>query len=97
MHARSRKRLEWSARADRDLFDAWLHIAADSIPAADTVSRRITESAARLVDYPRIGRPGRIAGTRELPVTRTQFTLIYRIRGSRVSIARVLHQRRKYP
>ena len=97
MHARSRKRLEWSARADRDLFDAWLYIAADSIQAADSVARRITESAERLILFARMGRSGRVTGTRELPVARTPFTLIYRIRGSRVSIARVLHQRRKYP
>ena len=90
-------RLEWSARADRDLFDAWLYIATDSLPAADAVARRIIEAAEQLPSYPKLGRPGRVAGTRELPVGRTPFTLIYRLRTSRVSIARVLHQRRKYP
>jgi plasmid stabilization system protein ParE len=95
--ARSRRRLEWSSRADRDLFDAWLYIAADSISAAESVERRIIESAERLVLYPRIGRPGRIPGTRELPVAKTSFTLVYRVRAGSLSIARVLHQRRKYP
>ena len=97
MPARSRKRLEWSARADRDLFDAWLYVAADSIPAAETVAHRIIEAAEQLPSYPRLGRAGRVSGTRELPVGRTSFTLIYRLRTNRVSIARVLHQRRKYP
>lgn len=97
MHARSRKRLDWSARADRDLFDAWLYIAADSIPAAEKVARRIIDAAEQLSPFPRIGRPGRVAGTRELPIARTQFTLIYRVSRNRISIARVLHQRRKYP
>ena len=97
MRARSRKRLEWSARADRDLFDAWLYIAVDSFPAAEVVARRIIEGAEQLPYFPKLGRLGRIAGTREMPVGRTPFTLIYRLRSSHVSIARVLHQRRKYP
>ena len=97
MPARSRKRLEWSARAGRDLFDAWLYIAADSVPAAETVARRIIDAAEQLPTYPKLGRPGRVAGTRELPVGRTPFTLIYRLRTVSVAIARVLHQRRKYP
>ena len=97
MPERSRKRLEWSARADRDLFDAWLYIAADSVPVAETVARRIIEAAEQLPSYTKLGRPRRVAGTRELPVGRTPFTLIYRLQAGRVSIARVLHQRRKYP
>ena len=97
MPARSRKRLEWSARAGRDLFDAWLYIAADSVPAAETVARRIIDAAEQLPTYPKLGRPGRIAGTRELPVGRTPFTLIYRSGGTQIFVARVLHQRKKYP
>ena len=97
MRARSRKRPEWSAQADRDLFDAWLYIATDSFPAAEAVARRIVELAERLMPYPHLGRPGRVEGTRELPVGRTPFTLVYRLHANRISIARVLHQRRKYP
>jgi plasmid stabilization system protein ParE len=95
--ARSRRRLEWSARADRDLFDAWLFIAVDSPSTAEVVAGRIVDAAEQLPRYPLLGRPGRVTGTRELPVGRTPFTLIYRLRGNRVSIARVLHQRRRYP
>lgn len=82
---------------DDNLFDAWLYIATDSFPAAETVTRRVVEAAERLVPYPQLGRPGRVGGTRELPVGRTPFTLVYRLRVNRISIARVLHQRRKYP
>ena len=83
--------------AERDLFDAWAYIAADSLAAADTVAARLVASAGRLLDYPFIGTPGRMPGTREIAVRRTGFTLIHRVRGAKVSIARVLHQRRKYP
>ena len=97
MSARSRKRLEWSARADRDLFDAWAFIAAESVASADAVEARLVGSAERLIDYPMLGKIGRVPGTRELPVGHTSFTLIYRVRRAKVLIARILHQRRKYP
>ena len=97
MSARSRKRLEWSPRADRDLFAAWAYIAEDSRPAADAVEARLVDSAVRLTEYPLLGKRGRLSGTREFPVRLTSFTLIYRVRGAKVSIARVLHQRQKYP
>jgi plasmid stabilization system protein ParE len=95
--ARSRKRLEWSSTAARDLFDAWLFIAADSFTAADLVEQRILLAAERLLDFPALGRLGRVQRTRELPVARTSFTLVYHVGQRRVSIARVLHQRLKYP
>jgi plasmid stabilization system protein ParE len=95
--ARSRKRLEWSARAGRDLFDAWTYISEDSFAAADAVEQRIITAAERLLRYPALGRRGRVAGTRELPVARTSFTIIYRVRRRTLSVVRVLHQRLKYP
>jgi len=95
--ARSRKRLEWSARAGRDLFDAWSYISAESLDAADAVEQRIVAAAERLLKYPALGRLGRVAGTRELPVSRTSFTIVYRVSRRGLSVVRVLHQRLKYP
>jgi plasmid stabilization system protein ParE len=95
--ARSRKQLEWSARAGRDLFDAWSYIGADSFAAADVVELRIIEAAERLLNYPALGQRGRVAGTRELPVARTSFTIVYRVGRRSLSVVRVLHQRLKYP
>jgi toxin ParE1/3/4 len=74
-----------------------LFIAVESPSAAEAVTVRIVDAAEQLPRYPLLGRSGRVSGTRELPVGRTPFTLIHRLRGNRVSIARVLHQRRRYP
>ena len=44
-----------------------------------------------------MGRPGRIAGTRELVVTRFSYILPYRVRNESVEILRVFHSARKWP
>ena len=96
MPARSRKRLEWSARAGRDLFDAWLYIAADSVPAAETVARRIIDAAEQLPTYPKLGRPGKIPGTREL-IPHENYRLVYEIDGETVWVLTLAHTARQWP
>jgi plasmid stabilization system protein ParE len=57
-------RLEWSvfAQADREaIFD---YIEADSPQAAVRVDERIQAQVEQLTNFPEMGRPGRIAGTR---------------------------------
>ena len=52
-----------------------------------------------LSEYPKIGRRGRAAGTRELVIARTPFIVVYRVRQKpeRVEIIRVLHGAQKWP
>jgi plasmid stabilization system protein ParE len=47
--------------------------------------------------FPRSGRSGRIAGTRELVISRTPYIAAYRIAGDTVRILRVLHGSRRWP
>jgi len=63
--------LEWSvfALADREaIFD---YIEADSPRAAVCVDDRIEARVEGLAQFPEMGRPGRIEGTRELVISRT--------------------------
>jgi toxin ParE1/3/4 len=90
-------RLEWShfAQADRDaIFD---YLEADSPQAAIAVDDRIREQVEGLAQFPEIGRPGRVEGTRELVIHRTPYIAAYRIAGDTVRILRVLHGAQQWP
>lgn len=91
------KRLEWSPRAGRDLLAIEAFYAEYSQATADQVMGEIRHNAVQLETFPRIGRRGQVAGTRELVIMKYPFLLVYRIVGRRVRIGRVLHQHQKYP
>jgi toxin ParE1/3/4 len=57
----------------------------------------IATAVNRLADFPALGRPGRKPGTRELVIPRLPYIVIYRVRGERVQILRVLHTARERP
>jgi plasmid stabilization system protein ParE len=44
-----------------------------------------------------MGRPGRVARTRELVVTGTPYILPYRVTAGVLEVLRVLHASRKWP
>jgi toxin ParE1/3/4 len=50
-----------------------------------------------LASHPALGRPGRVAGTRELVVAGTPHIIPYRVREGRVEVLRVFHASRKWP
>ena len=62
-------------------------------PALDEL---ISEKAARLIDHPQLGRPGRVAGTREL-VAHRNYIVVYDVTGELVRVLRVLHAARQWP
>jgi len=89
--------LEWSvfALADRDaIFD---YIEADNPRAAISIDDRIRTRVEGLTQFPEMGRPGRIGGTRELVIHRTPYIAAYRIEGNIVKILRVLHGAQQWP
>jgi len=87
----------WSRRAVGHLEHLRAFIAEDNSEAATRVASVILDAAARLAGQPNLGRPGRIAGTRELVVPGTPFLMPYRVRGGRVEILAVFHGRQQWP
>lgn len=90
-------RVKWLRTALRNLDEEATYIAMDDAAAAQTVVTRILAAVAQLAEQPGIGRPGRVADTRELVVLKTRFIVPYRVRGDVVSILRVFHTSRRLP
>jgi toxin ParE1/3/4 len=89
--------VKWLRRALENLNDEAAYIANDSPRTAAEFVVHMRDSVAMLADHPNMGRPGRIAGTRELVVTRFPYILPYRVRGNAVEILRIFHTARKWP
>jgi toxin ParE1/3/4 len=73
------------------------YISGENPIAAERTVRRIRERVNELRAHPHLGRPGRIADTRELVVPGTPFIVPYRVRDERVEVLSVFHGARKWP
>lgn len=88
--------LHWTPEAIQDRETIYDYIEADNPIAALTLDELFEEKAGRLTDHPGLGRPGRVAGTREL-VAHQNYILIYDVTGDLVRMLRVLHAARQWP
>ncbi len=90
-------RVRWTKPALRDLEDAVDYIAQDNPDAAQAVAQKIRAASQQLAEHPAMGRPGRIAGTRERIIVGTPYLIAYREVGEYVDLLRLLHGRRRWP
>lgn len=89
--------LVWLRRALADRDSQLGYIAQDNPGAAIEQGDRIAHQVAMLAEHPEIGRAGRKQGTRELVISRTPFIVVYRIRGERIELLRLLHGAQQWP
>lgn len=89
--------LVWSPRAIAHLAELRTYIARDNPKAAGQIAATLLASVERLAELPGLGRPGRVAGTRELVVPGTPYVIPYRLRADRLEIVAVFHGRQKWP
>lgn len=87
----------WRAVAVDGLEAARSYFAAVDPRAAESVFDSILGAVGRLRDLPRMGRPGRVAGTRELVVPGTPFIVAYVVESHGIEILAVLHAARRWP
>lgn len=91
-------RIEWRDEAKADAREALEYIAQDNLAAAYGVYGEIEQQQlALLADFPKMGRSGRVKGTREWVVARTPYIVAYRIKGDAVQVLRVLHGTQQWP
>ncbi len=90
--------LLWSPESIDDLLVLRAHIAEHDPAAAKRVALHILYCIEYLLsENPKLGAPGRVPGTRELVIPKTSYIVPYRVRGSRIEIARVYHSSRRWP
>jgi len=89
--------IRWSPEAAADLTAIIRYIHQDHARAALRVARTIVRTVDQLKSFPNRGRPGRVAGTRELVFPPLPFVVVYRVKQDAVEIARVLHGAQRWP
>jgi toxin ParE1/3/4 len=87
----------WAPRAIAHVAHLREYIARDNPNAANRIASALLEAVERLAKLPNLGRPGRVAGTRELVVPETPYIIAYRLRGDRLQVVAVFHARQKWP
>ena len=86
----------WTPEAEQDRADIWHHVASDSLSAAGRMDKLFSRAATKLAAYPKIGKTGKILGTREL-IPHENYRLIYEINEGKVWVLALIHTARQWP
>jgi toxin ParE1/3/4 len=90
-------RIRWTSRAFAQLEAAFDFVAYDNAPAAKKQLDTIARAVEQLANFPELGRPGRVNGTRELVIQSTPYIVAYRVKGELVRVVALLHGARRWP
>lgn len=90
-------RIVWLTRARIARENAIEFIAQENSIAALHQLDEIEHQIDLLVEHPKLGRPGRVKGTRELVISRTPFIALYRIVGDEIQVLNFLHGAQQWP
>lgn len=88
--------LLWTPEAVRDREDIYDYIEEDNPLAALALDDLIAERTAVLLDFPRMGRGGRVPDTFEL-VVHSSYMVVYDIVETQVRILNVVHTAQQWP
>lgn len=88
--------IRWTRKALENLDTIAAYISQDNPVRARSFIGEIKEKTELLAQFPAIGRPGRVPGTREL-VVHENYVLPYRVKDGMVQIIRVHHVARLWP
>ncbi|MGB6691314.1 MAG: type II toxin-antitoxin system RelE/ParE family toxin [Terracidiphilus sp.] len=89
--------IRWLRSATRTRFEQLDFIAAENPAAAVRLDEEIERQTDLLAQYPKLGRLGRVKGTRELVISHSPFIAVYRVKGKTVEILRLLHGAQQWP
>ena len=90
-------RVIWLEEAERDLDRIVEFMLQDDPHTALSVLSTIRDATQVLLEHPRIGRLGRVEGTRELVIAGLPYILPCQISSQEIRILAVMHTSRKWP
>lgn len=90
-------RIRWTRKALDNLDAAVQYVAADSPGNARKVAQEIRDTIQHLSLQPGMGRPGRVAGTRELVISGLPFIVSYAEYNGDIVLLRIVHFSMKWP
>jgi toxin ParE1/3/4 len=92
-------RISWRDQAEADIDELFEYLLERNTSAAHRLLAAIRDQVGQLGDQPGLGRPGRVAGTRELVISRTPYVVAYTVdhHNDTVIVLRVLHGARRWP
>ncbi|HEX2460413.1 MAG TPA: type II toxin-antitoxin system RelE/ParE family toxin [Vicinamibacterales bacterium] len=90
-------RVRWTTDAADDLERICDYIAQDRPDSARRVAQSVVERIDSLETFPRLGRVGRVYGTREIAFPPLPFVAIYELREEQIIVLRILHGAQRWP
>jgi toxin ParE1/3/4 len=90
-------RVEWLPAAKENRESQLDYIGERDPGAAIAMGDAIEAAFRNLADYPQIGRPGRVPGSRELVVGGTPFIIAYCLEPDSIVILRLMHGAQRRP
>jgi toxin ParE1/3/4 len=90
-------KIEWTETAQSHLLLLDNYLFERSPAGADRIVDRILEIVGSLDRFPLTGRPGRVAGTREMVVPSTSYIVAYRIHNEAVHVLAIMHGAQRWP
>ena len=88
--------LIWAPQSLEDRKQIYAFIFEHDSHAANVLDDLFNSQANQLLTFPEMGKPGRVAGTREL-VVHKHYLLVYTCSPDEIRIVTVLHTSRQYP
>jgi plasmid stabilization system protein ParE len=90
-------KVRFSPRARADIIAIRAYYGAIDSALGRRMAMRIVDAALKLEQHPSLGRPGRIAGTREWVIARTPYVMAFERSDEATTILFVRHAARRWP
>lgn len=88
--------VNWTEKALSDFVSILEYIEQDNPERAKSFAAELQKKVNNLAEFPSMGRPGCVMGTREL-VVHENYVIPYRVRGGAVMVLSVRHAARRLP